>query len=110
VATRVEAKKGDIFIVVNDEGVVLGRLRGDALDGDPEESVEQVMESGPATFRPSVPLEEMADYMQEHGMDSALITTAEGRLGGILYLEDIQRRLMAQAGGRRAETANLRPG
>jgi len=48
--------------------------------------------------------------MQEHGMDSALITTAEGRLGGILYLEDIQRRLMAQAGGRRAETTNLRPG
>jgi len=36
------------------------------------------------TFRPSVPLEEMADYIQEHGMDRALITTAEGRLVGIL--------------------------
>jgi Mg/Co/Ni transporter MgtE len=79
-----EARKGDIYIVLNDEGIVLGRLRGDALDGDPNASVEQVMESGPATFRPSVPLEEMADYMQEHGMDSALITTAEGRLVGIL--------------------------
>ena len=85
-----EARTGDIFIVGNDDGVVLGRLPSDALHGDPEESIEQVMESGPATFRPSVPLEEMADYMREHGMDSALITTAEGRLVGILYLEDIR--------------------
>jgi Mg/Co/Ni transporter MgtE len=84
VPARTAARNGDVFIVVNDEGVVLGRLRGDALDGDPEASVEQVMESGPVTFRPSVPLEEMADYMQEHGMDSALITTTEGRLVGIL--------------------------
>jgi len=84
VPARTEARNGDVFIVVNDEGVVLGRLRGDALDGDPEASVEQVMESTPVTFRPSVPLEEMADYLQEHGMDSALITTAEGRLVGIL--------------------------
>ena len=38
-------------IVVNDQRVVLGRIRGESLDGDAEQTVEAVMEAGPTTVR-----------------------------------------------------------
>src|SRR5215213_6762091 len=44
-------------IVVNDQRVVLGRVRGESLEGDAEQTVEAVMEAGPTTVRPSAPLE-----------------------------------------------------
>ena len=60
----------NVCAVVADGNVVLGLLREEALDGDPDTVVERVMEPGPSTFRPSVPLEEMADYLREHELES----------------------------------------
>ena len=84
VRTSVREAGWNLCAVVTDEDIVLGLLRDEALDGDPETPVEQVMEPGPSTFRPSVPLEELADYLRRHEMESALITTSEGRLVGLL--------------------------
>jgi CBS domain-containing protein len=84
VAKRVRAAGWDGCVVVNEERVVLGLLQGQALDGDPQQLVEEVMEPGPSTFRPDVTLEEMTAYMRQRQLDSVLITTADGKLVGIL--------------------------
>lgn len=84
VAERVRAAGWDRCVVVNEEHVVLGLLWGQALDGDPQRVVEEVMQPGPSTFRPDIPLEEMTAYMRQRRLDSALITTADGKLLGVL--------------------------
>jgi CBS domain-containing protein len=84
VAKRVRAAGWDGCVVVNEQRVVLGLLHGQALDGSPQQLVEEVMEPGPSTFRPDVTFEEMTAYMQQRQLDSVLITTADGKLVGIL--------------------------
>lgn len=83
----------DVCVVLNDAGVVLGLLREDALNADPETPVEQVMEPGPTTYRPSTPLEAILKYMRKRRRDAILITTSDGKLLGILYRQDAERQL-----------------
>lgn len=84
VARQIRASGWDCGVVVNEEHVVLGFLRDEVLDGTPEASVEEVMEPGPSTFRPDVSPEELGTYMQQRDIDSVLITTADGKLMGLL--------------------------
>ena len=92
---RVRAAGWDTCLVVNGEGVVLGRLRGSAFDADPETSAEQVMAGGPTTFRPDVRLSEVAARMQAKHVGSVVVTTPDGRLVGAVAYEDAVRRLDA---------------
>jgi Mg/Co/Ni transporter MgtE len=91
VQARVRAAGWDACVVVNPERVVLGLLRAKELDGDPDQRVEQAMRPGPSTFRPHVPIAEMAQYMVEHDSENAPITTSDGRLVGLLRREDAVR-------------------
>ena len=84
VARHVRTAGWESCVVVNEQCVVLGLLQGQALDGDPQQLVEEVMEPGPSTFRPDVTFEEMTAYMRQRQLDSVLITTADGKLVGIL--------------------------
>lgn len=77
--------------VVNQEEIVLGWLSKEALQGDAAPGVEEAMESGPSTFRPSVPLEEMRDYMRPRKMKRALVTSSDGRLIGAVELSEIEK-------------------
>jgi CBS domain-containing protein len=74
---------------VNDKGVVLGRLGREALDADPETVVEAVMEPGPTTIRPNLPLESILKRMRGK-MESRVVTTSDGELVGILYRKDVK--------------------
>jgi Mg/Co/Ni transporter MgtE len=78
-------------VVVNGERVVLGLLRENELGGDPNQRIEQAMRPGPSTFRPFVLVEELAHYMAEHDLPNAPITTSDGRLVGLITLEDAAR-------------------
>ena len=49
------------------------------------------MRPGSSTFRTFVPIEEMAKYMTEHNLESAPITTSDGRLVGLLRRGDAVR-------------------
>src|SRR6266581_292094 len=60
VAQRVTAAAWEACVVVNDESVVLGLLRTRELGEDPDQMIEQAMRPGPSTFRPFVPIQEMA--------------------------------------------------
>lgn len=87
-AERVRREGWDVCVVVNEERVVLGLLREPPLGEDPGKTVEEVMRPGPSTFRPFVPIVEMAQYMIEHDLGSAPITTGDGVLVGMLRRED----------------------
>jgi CBS domain-containing protein len=91
VRKRVRAAGWDACVVVNDERVVLGLLRAEQLQRGQDEPVEQVMRPGPSTFRPHVPIEEMAHFMVHHGLPSSPVTTSDGRLVGLLRREDAAR-------------------
>ena len=93
VRDRVRAAGWDGCVVVNEAGIVLGRVRGDALDGDPRGTVEAVMESGPTTVRPSEPLDAITGRMRDRNVGSVLVTTPDGRLVGVLKRDDAERRL-----------------
>src|SRR5919107_1353201 len=83
-------------IVVDDERVVLGRVRGESLDGDAEQTVEAVMEAGPTTVRPSEPLDALIGRMQKRRVESIVVSTAAGVLVGVLHREGGERRLAEQ--------------
>ena len=53
----------DACIVTTDGGVVLGRVRGKALESDPDALVEQLMEAGPTTVRTNELIEPLYQRM-----------------------------------------------
>ncbi len=88
---RTQDADQNVCVVVDDHGVVLGRLRGDALREDPEATIESVMEDGPTTVRADASLEEITERMRKRGVGSILVTDPEGRLIGILYRNEAER-------------------
>jgi rhodanese-related sulfurtransferase/CBS domain-containing protein len=88
VARRVRAAGWDACVVVNPERVVLGLLRAKELEADESLRIEQAMRPGPSTFRPHVPIAEMAEFMTDHGLESSPVTTSDGRLVGLLLRRD----------------------
>ncbi len=88
---RVREAGWDRCVVVGKERVVLGLLREEELDADPEATAEEAMRNGPATFRPDEPVEKMAKRMQDRGASAVLVTTPDGTLVGLLSREDAER-------------------
>ncbi len=93
VAERVKSAGQRQCIVTSEDGIVLGRLRDRALKGNPDATVESVMESGPTTIRPDISLEEITEQMRAKGAGSVVVTTSTGHLLGVLYREDAEEKL-----------------
>jgi predicted transcriptional regulator len=85
---RVTAVGGDVALVVDDAGIVLGRLRPKVFAQHPESIVADVMEDGPTTIRPNTKLTDIIPRMQSKNVSSIVVTMANGRLSGILYRQD----------------------
>ena len=100
-----EASK-DACIVTTSGGVVLGRVGGKALEGDPGAPVEKVMDPGPTTVRTNEPLEPIYQRMVSRNVDSLLVTTSDGRLVGSLYRADIERTLNDGASSQEEDEAS----
>jgi hypothetical protein len=88
-SARAGAAGWRMSIVVNDHDIVLGLLEGKALDGDPETPVASAMRPGPSTFRAHVTTAELADLLNKRGLHRAIITTPDGELIGVAFLEDL---------------------
>lgn len=95
VSERARHAGWDAAVVVDGGRVVLGLLREKELGADPDLAVESAMRPGPSTFRPYVPIKEMADYMTKKDLVNAPITTSDGVLVGLLLRSDA----VAQAEG-----------
>jgi hypothetical protein len=87
---------GDLCVVVNAASIVLGDLRGKALRGDPSQTVEQVMNPAPSTYRPNTSVHEMAHSMLESGAKRVLVSDCDGRLIGWISREDVETALDEQ--------------
>jgi CBS domain-containing protein len=103
VRARMQAAGWDACVVVNDERVVLGLLRAEELRRGQDEPIEQVMRPGPSTFRPHVPIEELAHHMIHHDLPSSPVTTSDGRLVGLLRREDAARVALEQTRAQQAD-------
>jgi CBS domain-containing protein len=90
VRARVEASRFRFALVVSERGVLLGRLRRAALEGDPQRTSEEVMEPGPSTVRPDAVPSELAERLRSRDLRTALVTTPEGVLIGIVLREDLE--------------------
>lgn len=88
VRARSRAAGWEAAVVVDGAGVVLGLLRAKELARDDDLRVAEAMRPGPSTFRPYVPIKEMADYMTEHDLESSPVTTSDGKLMGLLLRSD----------------------
>ena len=82
-----------VCLVVNEANIVLGRVRREAWQANPETPVEQVMENGPTTFRPDNFLEPLVKRMRDKKVGSVIITNSDGVLIGLLYRKDAEERL-----------------
>jgi len=72
-------------VVINEERVVLGRIRREDVDEAAASArASSVMEEGPSTYRPSVPCAELVDRMKSRGFELALITDPDGRWLGLV--------------------------
>jgi len=97
VRRRVTAAGWDEALVVDCEGVVVGRLRGDAWDADQAGAdehavkVEALMEPGPTTVRPDGPLHRLVARMEKRGTRLVVVTDPQGHLIGVLLYEDAAR-------------------
>ncbi|HEY1266193.1 MAG TPA: CBS domain-containing protein [Candidatus Binatia bacterium] len=74
----------DICPVVNDAGVLLGLCTRVSLHAHPSIAVELVMEPGPTTVRPSMPVKDAVKMLERKKVRSPLVTTPDGKLIGSL--------------------------
>ena len=88
VQDRLRAAGETSYITVNDQRVILGRVRGESFDGDAGQTVEAVMEAGPTTVRPSEPLDALIERMRQRKVASIIFSIANGVLVGVLRCED----------------------
>ena len=95
---RAQATGFDACVVVNERRVVLGLLRSQELEADPETPAEQVMRAGPTTYRPNVPAHEAGARMRARGVDVLTVTTPDGTLVGLLRREDAENAVNTAAG------------
>ncbi len=89
VRDRVRDGNWDVCVVVDEQRVVLGVIRAEALGVDPGTPVEDVMQAGPVTFRPNLGAGQMPDYLKKQRIPRALVTTSDGVLIGLLRIEDV---------------------
>lgn len=86
---RVERSPYGFALVMSGSGVLLGRLRKAVLDADPDARAEAVMEPGPSTVRPDTPSEKLAARLRERKLTTAIVTTPDGRLVGLVRSRDL---------------------
>ncbi len=95
VCRRLDESGADTCFVLNDEGVVLGRIGRRAIRGREDVTAEEAMTPGPSTIRPSARLGEIVERMRRQNLSSLPVTTSDGRLVGLLTLRDAQAALAA---------------
>ncbi|MFN2471323.1 MAG: CBS domain-containing protein [Gaiellaceae bacterium] len=90
VCERLDETGWDTCFVVDEHRVVLGRLGRRAIRGRENVTAEQAMTLGPSTIRPSARLRDVVERMQRQKLATLPVTTSDGRLVGLLTLQDAE--------------------
>jgi Mg/Co/Ni transporter MgtE len=91
VGARIAESPYGFALVTSSSGVLLGRLRASALGVPEQTSAEEVMEAGPSTVRPDISAEKLAQRLRRKGFKTAVVTTPEGQLLGVVRCTDLER-------------------
>lgn len=78
-------------VVVNDEDIVLGRMRKMNVERPLDSPVEQVMEPGPTTVRATESAGALLERMRKRRVPAVLVTTNKGLLVGVATQEALHR-------------------
>ena len=89
-AARARAAGTELCVVLQPGGVIMGVLRRERLAGPADQTAEEAMRPGPSTFRPSVPIDEMIEFLARRNISGALVGTPDGRLLGAVTLAALQ--------------------
>jgi predicted transcriptional regulator len=89
VRSRVIAAGWDACVVISQQRVVLGLLRANELQADPDLPAERAMRPGPSTYRPLVSVAGMRRIMTDRGLESSPVTTSDGKLVGLVRRQDV---------------------
>ena len=89
--TDVAGQNEHSVVVVNEHGIVLGRVNPDRLGAADSTPVEEVMEPGPATVRAHEPLAALLERMARRAVDEVIVTTPQGELLGVLHRPEVTR-------------------
>jgi len=96
VRRRVRQTEWKTCMVVTEQRVVLGRLGRRALRSDDAQTVEEAMTEGPSTVRPSISLRSVLRRMEDHNLTSFVVTTADGKLVGVVLCSEAEARLQEE--------------
>ena len=89
VKSELETSPYGFALVVDENDVLLGRLRGSALHGEGTTPAEEVMEAGPSTIRADTSVEKLRERLVGRGLNFAVVTTPDGVLMGIVCRADL---------------------
>lgn len=87
---QVEASPFGFALVLGEDGVLVGRLRGTAINGDPQTRADDVMEPGPSTTRPDAAPAEVLSKLEASDLSTALLSDPDGRLMGVVRRGDLR--------------------
>ena len=91
VQERIAPSPYGFALVTSHGGVLLGRLRASAIQGQADGRADDLMEPGPSTVRPDRPASALATRLAERNLTTAIVTDPEGRLIGVARREDLER-------------------
>ncbi len=80
----------DTCFVLDERGVVLGRIGRRAIRGRADSSAEEAMTPGPSTIRPSARLRNVVERMRTQNLKTLPVTSSDGRLIGLLTRHDAE--------------------
>jgi hypothetical protein len=86
---RVESSPYGFAFVISAAGTLLGRLRKSALCGDPHLAAGDAMEPGPSTLRADTSLGSLRRRLDERSLKTAVVTSPEGKLIGVVRRTDL---------------------
>jgi len=88
VLAEVEASRYGFALVLDKDGVLLGRLRRAALENGAA-TAEDAMEAGPSTIRADTSVQKLRERLEGRGLNFALVTDPDGVLMGIVCRADL---------------------
>jgi CBS-domain-containing membrane protein len=86
VVARLRRDGHEVCVVVNELGVVQGRLRLEHLDDAGTRAADDVMEPGPATVRADADPIETFERMRQRGTSTLIVSTPDGVLLGVIQV------------------------
>jgi CBS domain-containing protein len=90
-AARAAAAGWDTCMVINEQGILLGRLAEKELHADGAQLVERAMRPGPSTYRPDALASKLRHLMRHRDIEMLPVTTPEGRLLGVIRRDALER-------------------